>query len=278
MSEFKKQYMPLAVQTAQKYGLDPVMFAAQIEQESGWNPNAKSSAGARGLGQIMPGTARMLKVDPSDPVASIDAAARYMVQLRDKFGSEDIARQAYNAGPGTMQKVLAGKAQLPKETANYNPAIAKRAEKLSKELGIPVGAAVAAAQPNKDTVAAEPAKAAGEPGAPRRPRVADAATQALQDMNAGVPSTPLQAQAPEMQSQGADWQTALASLTGRPQPAATLPTGGLEFDMLASLEDAAAKDQDRVLASMFGDMQGPAKEDTSLLPASVDRYLDKLLA
>ena len=263
MSEFKKQYLPVAVATAQKYGLDPVMFAAQIEQESGWNPNAKSKAGARGIAQFMPATAKEMGLsNPLDPVSAIDAAARYMVKLRDELGSEDLARQAYNGGIGTVKKVAAGKGKLPTETAEYNPAIAKRAQALSKELGMDMAVA--------------PAQAAGEPGR-KKMTTADAAAIAMQEMNAGLPAGALSQQMAAAQPAAAqpDWRQALAQLA--PQaPAATM--GEPNFDVLAGVEDLAAKNQDRVLAGMFGDVVQTDKEDTSMLPSSVDRYLDKLLA
>ena len=272
MSEFKKQYLPAAVAAAQKYGLDPVMFAAQIEQESGWNPAAKSKAGARGLGQFMPATAKALGVNPLDPLAALDASARYMAQLRDKFGSEDLARQAYNAGEGALAQAQAGKRKLSKETLDYNPSISQRAQKLAQELGMPLGSTTAQAAPAT--------QGAGAPGA-TRPKVADAAAQALQEMNLGLPPgamnpEPAQASAP---AQG-DWRQALAQMSTPMQTPAQASASAQppDFDMLAALEDAATKNQDRVLAGMFGDMQGPGREDTSILPASIDRYLDKVLA
>lgn len=274
MSEFKKQYLPVAVSTAQKYGLDPVMFAAQIEQESGWNPNAKSKAGARGIAQFMPATAKEMGLtNPLDPVSAIDAAARYMAKLRDELGSEDLARQAYNGGIGTVKKVVAGKGKLPAETAQYNPAIEQRAQKLAKELGMQPGAMQASA----DQGVAAPALAAGESGR-GRVKVSDAAAQALQEMNAGLPAGALSPQPEQIaQSVAPNWQQALAQLGAPAQPAASAAEAP-NFDMLAELQDAASKNQDRVLAGMFGDMQGPQQEDTSILPASIDRYLDRLLS
>ena len=290
MSEFKKQYLPVAFASAQKYNLDPVMFAAQIEQESGWNPNAKSSAGARGLGQFMPGTAKQLGVNPLDPVAALDASAKYMRYLTDKFGSEDVARQAYNAGEGKVARVLAGKAKFADETINYNPLIAKRAQALGKELGIqPGGGTVVAAA--KDVVAPSPMRAAGEP-APKRVSSTDAAAIAMQEINAGLPAGALmqqmaaaeQEQEQEQlleqpqtvaQMQQPDWRSSLATMQ-QPVVAAANPNM-VDLNMFDEVQDVAAKDQDRVLAAMLGD-GGPAPEDTRRLPTSVDRYLDKLLS
>lgn len=283
MSTFKQQYLPVAVAAAQKYGLDPVMFAAQIEQESGWNPAAKSKAGASGIAQFMPATAKEMGVNPLDPAAALEASARYMAQLKQKFGSEDLARQAYNGGMGTVQKVLAGKAKLPKETAQYNNLIAQRAGKLQQEVAsIAPGTTVAQRPAVPAAGVAAPMQAAGEPGA--RPVAQSVpAEQALQlaqaEINQGLPPGTLLPQPDTVaQTQQPDWrQTALAmQQPATPLVAAANPSLS-DFEMFSQVQDAAARDQDRVLAAMLND-GAPQPEDTSRLPTSVDRYLDKLLA
>lgn len=111
-------FMAMAVAAAQKYGIPPDLFLRQIKQESAWNPRAVSSAGAMGLGQLMPGTARELGVsDPYNPEQNLDGAARYMAQQYKKFGDWRLALAAYNAGPGNVQKHNG----VPpfKETRNY---------------------------------------------------------------------------------------------------------------------------------------------------------------
>ena len=110
-------YRQLAYQKAVKYGLDPDLFVRQIEAESAFNPNAVSSAGAIGLGQLMPATARELGVDPSDPDQNLEGAARYMRQQMDKFGRPDLALAAYNAGPSRVAKL--GRVPNITETQNY---------------------------------------------------------------------------------------------------------------------------------------------------------------
>ena len=65
-------YVELARQKALKYGLDPNLFVRQIQAESSFNPNAVSSAGAIGLGQIMPDTAKELGINPEDPDQNLD--------------------------------------------------------------------------------------------------------------------------------------------------------------------------------------------------------------
>lgn len=93
-----------ARRAARRYGIDPNLFIRQIEAESGFNPRAVSPAGARGIAQIMPATAKAWGVDPMDPVAALNAAARAMRQYRDQFGSYEAALRAYNAGPGAVDR------------------------------------------------------------------------------------------------------------------------------------------------------------------------------
>lgn len=90
---------------AARQSLSPALLEALIWQESRWHPNAVSRAGAVGLGQLMPATARHLGVDPRDPQASIHGAARYLRQQIDHFGGNlEFALAAYNAGPGRVER------------------------------------------------------------------------------------------------------------------------------------------------------------------------------
>lgn len=121
----KTYYQNIARQDAIRVGINPGLFVRQIQQESGFNPNAVSPAGAIGIAQFMPATAKELGVDPHDPLSSLDGAARFMAQLRREFGG-DIAKAlaAYNAGPGRVSEaVREGGAHwrnfLPQETQNY---------------------------------------------------------------------------------------------------------------------------------------------------------------
>lgn len=79
-------------------------FRANIEIESGYNPNARSHVGAIGLGQLMPGTAAMLGVDPTDMRQNLDGSARYLLMLLERFGSKELALAGYNAGPEAVAK------------------------------------------------------------------------------------------------------------------------------------------------------------------------------
>lgn len=111
-------YRQLARDTARRHGLPENLFLAQIQQESAFDPNAQSHAGAMGLGQLMPGTAGDLGVsNPWDPAENLDGAARYMRQQLDKFGTPELALAAYNAGPGNVQKY--GGIPPFEETQNY---------------------------------------------------------------------------------------------------------------------------------------------------------------
>jgi hypothetical protein len=114
----------LTADKAAQYGLDPDTFARQIKQESGFNPRARSSAGAIGPGQLMPATAKQLGVDPNDPEQNLDGAARYMRQNLDRFGGDQrLALAAYHAGPGAAEAALRNPKGNPKTNA-YVQAIA----------------------------------------------------------------------------------------------------------------------------------------------------------
>jgi soluble lytic murein transglycosylase-like protein len=90
---------------AARYGLAPELLDAVAWRESGYRIEAVSPAGAVGVMQLMPGTARRLGVDPHDPVASIFGGAAYLRGLLDRFnGRIDLALAAYNAGPEAVQR------------------------------------------------------------------------------------------------------------------------------------------------------------------------------
>jgi soluble lytic murein transglycosylase-like protein len=83
---------------AWRRGVPAVLLGAIVQVESGWNPEARGAAGEIGLGQLMPETARALKVDPRDPAQNLDGAARYLRAMAERFGGWEVAIAAYNAG------------------------------------------------------------------------------------------------------------------------------------------------------------------------------------
>ena len=104
---------------AKRNGVDPALLAGLVEQESNFNPNAGSPAGAQGLTQLMPATAASLGVsNVHDPAQALEGGAKYLRQQLDRFHG-DVARAlaAYNAGPGAVERF--GGVPPYAETQNY---------------------------------------------------------------------------------------------------------------------------------------------------------------
>ncbi|MAM41152.1 lytic transglycosylase domain-containing protein [Qipengyuania sp. 483] len=98
-------YRVKVAELAARFDLSPSLIEAMVWQESRWRHDARSPAGARGLAQLMPGTARDLGVDPGDPFANLEGGARYLRQQLDRFdGDLEKALAAYNAGPGRVER------------------------------------------------------------------------------------------------------------------------------------------------------------------------------
>lgn len=90
---------------ARRHGVDPALVTAVVWTESGFDPDAVSEAGARGLMQLMPATAAELGVDPDDPVANLDGGTRFLASLLDRYGGRpDLALAAYHAGPARVDE------------------------------------------------------------------------------------------------------------------------------------------------------------------------------
>jgi len=98
------EWLPAIEQAAIDQGVDPQLLTALVWTESAFRVDAVSPAGAIGLGQLMPGTAAGMGVDPLDPRDNLRGAATYLAQQLSAFGSVDLALAAYNAGPGRVVK------------------------------------------------------------------------------------------------------------------------------------------------------------------------------
>lgn len=114
----RASYLPHVYAAEAKYSLPTGLLDALVWTESRYNPLAVSPAGAAGLGQLMPETAKELGVfNRFDPMANIFGAARYLRQMLDRFGVVHLAVAAYNAGPGAVER--AGGIPRNGETPGY---------------------------------------------------------------------------------------------------------------------------------------------------------------
>lgn len=119
------QWQGRVAELAAKYDISPTLLEAVVWQESRWNTGAVSPVGARGLAQLMPGTARQMGVDPHDPNANLEGGARYLRLQLDAFGGDiERALAAYNAGPARVQR--AGGIPAIRETQLYVASILSR--------------------------------------------------------------------------------------------------------------------------------------------------------
>jgi len=118
-------YAAKVAELAARYDLSPALIEALVWQESRWRADAVSPVGARGLAQLMPGTARDLGVDARDPFANLEGGARYLREQLDRFdGDIEKALAAYNAGPGRV--IRSGGIPRIRETQVYVASIMGR--------------------------------------------------------------------------------------------------------------------------------------------------------
>ena len=116
------------MEVAETYGLDSNLLRAVIKCESDFNHLAVSRAGAQGLMQLMPGTARLVKVnDPFDASQNLEGGARYLKYLLDSFEDTTLALAAYNAGEGAVRRH--GGVPPYTETRNYVKAVLSQHER-----------------------------------------------------------------------------------------------------------------------------------------------------
>ncbi|MCL4151092.1 UNVERIFIED_CONTAM: hypothetical protein GTU68_031876 [Idotea baltica] len=100
-----KKYDSKIFELAVKHNVSASLVKAVIAKESCFNPKARSHVGAIGLMQLMPATAKWLKVkQPQNPDQNLAAGVRYLAQLKKRFGSNELALAAYNAGPGNVDR------------------------------------------------------------------------------------------------------------------------------------------------------------------------------
>jgi soluble lytic murein transglycosylase-like protein len=125
---------------AERWRIDATMLVAIVTVESGWHTHAVSSAGAIGLGQLMPGTAALLGVNPHDPKQNLWGAARYLRGLMQRFGSKhySLVFAAYNAGP----KAVNDYGGIPPyyETQEYVVRVLDTWEYLARQIHVPASA------------------------------------------------------------------------------------------------------------------------------------------
>jgi soluble lytic murein transglycosylase-like protein len=118
-------YAAKVAELSARFDLSPALIEAVVWQESRWHAGARSPVGARGLAQLMPGTAREMGVNPDDPYANLEGGARYLREQLDRFdGDLEKALAAYNAGPGRV--IDAGGIPRIRETQTYVASIMGR--------------------------------------------------------------------------------------------------------------------------------------------------------
>jgi hypothetical protein len=128
------KYEDLVIQEATRQGVDPNLAVHVLYKETGnlKDPeNARSKAGALGVMQLMPGTAKELGVNPLDPMENIQGGISYLKKMYAKYQDPSLAAAAYNAGPGRVDRALrseGGLGNLPRETRNYMVGLASGGE------------------------------------------------------------------------------------------------------------------------------------------------------
>lgn len=123
-----KRFRPAFENASTKTGVPLSVLVAMAEVESSFEPDAISNAGARGLLQVLPSTARELRIDLDDPGSDVLAGARYLRGLNDRFDSLELALAAYNAGPTAVARAGGAPSE---ETREYVDRVMERWQKLA---------------------------------------------------------------------------------------------------------------------------------------------------
>lgn len=119
--DYRGPFLGMARDAARRHGVPEDLFLRLVQQESGWNHRAVSHKGARGLAQLMPATARVLRVNADDPAQNLEGGARYLRIQYERFRDWRLALAAYNAGPEAVEKY--GSVPPYRETQGYVKAI-----------------------------------------------------------------------------------------------------------------------------------------------------------
>jgi soluble lytic murein transglycosylase-like protein len=132
---------------AERWRLDATMLVAIVTVESRWHTHALSSAGAIGLGQLMPTTAALLRVNPHDPAQNLSGAARYLRGLVGRYGRKhyDLVFAAYNAGPEAVSQY--GGIPPFDETQNYVVRVLSTWQELARLIHLPAAAYASTSAP-----------------------------------------------------------------------------------------------------------------------------------
>lgn len=134
----------VVIEEASNAGLDPLFVFAIIEVESGWEPDAVSGRGARGLMQLRPGTLEsearegsLTMGDPRDPVLNIRAGVRYFHRMLRSFGNADLALVAYNTGPTRLSSYIRAVGEVPRSFFGYVRRVRREEQRLRTDFGMP---------------------------------------------------------------------------------------------------------------------------------------------
>jgi flagellar hook-length control protein FliK len=217
-------YDATIAEVAARYGLDPALLHGLIEQESGFDPSARSGAGALGLTQLMPATAAALGVsEPLNPTQSIEGGARYLKQMLERFGGNTAdALAAYNAGAGAVEQY--GGVPPYGETQAYVAKVMADASAYRQSLSmasspalLPVASASAAPAPSAPAAPSAPSMSTGSAVSPGPTVSPGPAVITESHTSAGAPSGTAQP--------GAVQNGAASSTVGGTTPTGTTPTG-----------------------------------------------------